>query len=101
MDAKTKAYSEKVHAELQQTKSRLKEFEARSKGQDQQVAMDLINQLKKTHHDIEMKNEEIKNSALEEMEQEQAEIDAGLAKLRSGLTQLDAKLKTEPRRKVS
>jgi hypothetical protein len=101
MDAKTKAYSEKVHAELQQTKSRLKEFETRSKAQDQQVAMDLINQLKKTHHDIEMKNEEIKNSALEEMEQEQAEIDAGLAKLRSGLTQLDAKLKTEPRRKVS
>ena len=100
MDAKTKAYSDKVHTELQQTKSRLKEFEARSKSHDQQVAMDLINQLKKTHHDIEMKNEEIKNSALEEMEQEQAEIDAGLAKIRSGLTQLDAKLKTEPRRKV-
>jgi hypothetical protein len=34
MDVNTKAYEEKVRAELQQAKSQLEEFEARSKAED-------------------------------------------------------------------
>src|SRR5215813_2007007 len=84
MDAHTKAYEEKVRAELQQAKSQLEEFEARSKAQDKRVATDLINQLKKTHQRIEKERQKLETSAVEEMEQEKTEIDAGLDKLRAG-----------------
>ena len=101
MDAHTKAYEEKVRAELQQAKSQLEEFEARSKAQDKQVATDLINQLKKTHERIEKERQKLETSAVEEMEQEKTEIDAGLDKLRAGLAQLATKLKIEPRKRAS
>ena len=68
MDAHIKAYEEKVRAELQQAKSQLEEFEARSKAQDKRVATDLIRQLKKTHQRIEKERQKLETSAVEEME---------------------------------
>ena len=101
MNAKVKAYRDKVRAELQQAKSRLEELEARSKAEDEQVGKDLINQLKSTHHKIEQQQQTLEISAVEEMEQEQAEIDAEMAKLKSGLAQLDSRLRSGPRAKAS
>jgi len=92
MSEATKAYDEKIRAELKQVKAQLAELEARSKAEDKQVADDLINQLKATHREIDKKREEIKKSAAEEMKQEQEAINAGMAKLRSGLAELDRKL---------
>ena len=97
MNAKTKAYIDKVRAELQQAKSQLAELEARSEAEDEQVGKDLINQLKSTHRKIEQQGEKVEISAVEEMEQEQAEIDAGIARLKSGLAELDRRLRSGPR----
>jgi uncharacterized protein involved in exopolysaccharide biosynthesis len=101
MNAQTKAYEEKVRAELQQAKSRLEELEARSKAEDEQAANDLINQVKTTHETIEKQLQELKTTAAEEMEQEKAEIDGGIAKLRAGLTELATKVHKEPHTKAS
>jgi X-X-X-Leu-X-X-Gly heptad repeat protein len=101
MNAQTKEYEEKVRAELQQAKSRLEEFLDRSKAGDKQVATDLINQLERTHKKIEKQLQWLETSAGEEIEQEKAEIDAGIGKLRAGLTQLATKLNKEPHTKAS
>jgi len=61
MNTQTKAYEEKVRAELQQAKSRLQEFEARSKAGDKQVATDLINQMKRMHEKIEKQRQKLEN----------------------------------------
>ena len=96
-----KAYDQKIRAELQKAKSQLAELEARSKAEDEEVAQELVNQLKSRHHQIEKKREEIATSATEEIEQEQAEINAGIAKLREGLAELDGRLNAELRKKAS
>jgi hypothetical protein len=100
MNENVKAYNQKVRAELQQAKSKLDELAARSKAEDKQAATDLINQLKSTHHSIEKKIEEVNTSAAEEIQEEQAEINAGISKLKEGLVSLDRKLTTEPRAKA-
>ena len=101
MNAKNKAYKDKVRTELEQAKSKLAELEARSKAEDEQVGKDLINQLKSTHHKIEQQRKKLEISAVEEMEQEQAEIDGEIAKLKNGLAELDRKLKSGPRARAS
>jgi hypothetical protein len=93
MDEKTRAYNAKILTELQEAKARLEELEARSKAEDEQVALDLINQLKSTCQKVEKQREGLTTSAVEEMDEEKAEIDAGLAKLRTGLLEIDTRLK--------
>jgi hypothetical protein len=66
-----------------------------------QVATDLINQLKRTHQKIEKDLQKLETSAVEEIEQEKDDIDAGRDKLRAGLAQLATKLKIEPRKRAS
>ena len=101
MNAKNKAYRDKVRAELEQAKSKLAELEARSKAEDEQVGKDLISRLQSTHHKIEQQQKNLAISAVEEMEEEQAEIDAELAKLKSGFAELDRRLKSGPRARAS
>ena len=101
MNPKNKAYRDKIRAELEQAKSKLAELEVRSKAEDEQVGKDLINQLKSTHHKIEEQRKKLEISAVEEMEQEQAEIDGEIAKLKNGLAELDRKLKSAPRTRAS
>jgi chromosome segregation ATPase len=64
-------------------------------------ATELINQLKDTHHRIEKKRAEIETSAVEEIQQEQAEIDAEIVKLEDRLAELDRKLNPEAGAKAS
>jgi hypothetical protein len=101
MNPKIEAYNQKVRTELDQAKSKLEELEARSEAEDEEAVTDLINQLKSTHHSIEQKRLEINRSAVEEMEQEQAEIDAGIARLKEGLAELDRRLSPEQGRKAA
>jgi uncharacterized protein (DUF3084 family) len=92
MDEAIKAHNQKIRGELQKAKSQLEELEARSEAEDEQVARYVVNQLKSAHHEIDKKLGQIETSAAEEVEQEQAEIDAGIAKLRYGLAELDRRL---------
>ena len=95
MNPEIKAYEEKVRTELQQVKVRLEELEARSKAEDKQVATDLINELKRTHAEIEKERQKLETAAVEDMEHEKAEIDAGIAKLRAGMTEIATKFNEE------
>ena len=77
------------------------ELEARYEAEDEEAGRDLINQLKSTHHEIEQRREKLETSAVEEMEEEQAEIDAAIAKLKTGLAELDRRLESGPRSKAA
>ena len=101
MNPKIKAYNQKVRTELDQARSKLEELEARSEAEDEEAVTDLINQLKVVHHKVDKKRAEINRSAVEEMQQEQAEIDAGIARLKEGLAELDRRLNPEGHRKAA
>jgi hypothetical protein len=100
-DVTTKAYEEKINAQLQQAKAQLGEFEARAKGKMSQAEIDTINRLKAKHQEIDKKRQDLKTTAQSKTEQVKAEIDADVAKLKTSLAELATKLKDEPRTKAS
>jgi len=99
MNPQIKAYKEKTQAELQKIKTQLTKFEADEKAKDQQVAVDLMNQLKRTHQNIEKQVQALETAADADIQQEKTVIDAGITKLRTDLAQLGNKLNT-PRTKA-
>src|SRR5262245_12166676 len=100
MNAQIKAYEEKARAELQKARTQLSEFEAREKAKDEQVFTDVIDQLKKSQQNVEKHLQALKTAADDDIQKEKADIDAGIAKLKKGLSELDTKLR-EPRTKAS
>lgn len=94
-DVMTKAYEEKINAQLQQTKAQLGEFEASARGKMAQTEIDTINQLKTRHQEIERKRQELKTAAGQKIDQVKAEIDAGLAKLKTSLSDLATRLRAK------
>jgi hypothetical protein len=101
MNATTKAYEEKISAQLQQTRAQLEELEARAKGKLAQAEIETISHLKAKHQEIEKKRQDLKTSADAKAEQVKAEIDAEMAKFKTSLEQLTTKLKSEVRTKAS
>ena len=96
----TKAYEEKIHAQLQQTKAQLGEFEARAKEKTSQAQIDTINRLKAKHQEIDKKRQDLKTVGDAKITQAKAEIDADVAKLKASVAELATKLKSEPRAKA-
>lgn len=92
-DVTTKAYEEKISAQLQQAKAQLGELEARAKSKMSQAEIDTINNLKTRQQEIEKKRQELKTVGDAKVEQVKAEIDAHLTKLKSSLADLATKLK--------
>jgi tRNA U54 and U55 pseudouridine synthase Pus10 len=90
----TKAYEDKISAELQLAKAQIEEFEARAKGKMAQAEIETIRHLKAKRHEIEKKSQELKASGEAKVEQVKAEIDAELAKFKTGVEQLATKLKS-------
>lgn len=97
----TKAFEEKIAAQLQQAKAQLGEFEARAKGKATQAEIDTINRLKTKHEEIDKKRQDLKTVAEPKVDQAKAEIDGEVAKLKTSLADLATKLKMEPRMKAS
>lgn len=96
----TKAYEEKISAQLQQAKAQLAELEARAKGKMAQGEIDTINHLKTKHQEIDKKRQELKTIGDAKVDQVKAEIDAEVAKIKASLAELATKLKVEPRAKA-
>jgi uncharacterized protein YukE len=94
-----KAYEEKIQAQLQQAKSQIEELEARAKGKAAQAQIDVINQLKTKHQEIDKKRQELKTVSDAKVDQVKAEIDTHVTKLKSSLAELATKLK-EPQAKA-
>ena len=88
-----KAFEEKIHAQLQQSKSQLGEFEVRAKSRTGQGEIDTINRLKTKHDELEKKRQELKTVGDAKVEQVKAEIDAEVAKLKTSLADLSTRLK--------
>jgi hypothetical protein len=100
-NATTKAYEEKLSAQLQQAKAQLGEFEARDKGKMLQGEIETISHLKAKQQEIEKKYQALKSSGAAKLEQLKAQIDPEMAELKMSLEQLATKLKVEPRAKAS
>ncbi len=97
----TKAYEEKINAQLQQAKAQLGDFEARAKGKMAQAEIDTVNRLKTKHQEIDKKRQNLKTSDQAKVGQAKAEIGTELAKLKTSMAELATKLKAEPRTKAS
>jgi guanylate kinase len=95
-----KAYEEKISAQLQQAKAQLVEFEARAKGKAAHAEIDIINRLKTKHEEIDKKRQDLKAVGEAKIDQAKAEIDSEVAKLKTSLADLAAKLRIEPRTKA-
>ena len=94
-DATTKAYEEKINGQLQQIKAQIGEFEASARGKMAQAEIDTINQLKTKHQEIERKRQDLKTAAGQKAEQVKAEIDAGVTKLKTSLSDLVTKVRAK------
>ncbi len=101
MNTATKAYEEKISAQMQQAKAQLEQLEAHAKGQMAQAEIDTINHLKTKQQEIEKKGQELKTVGDAKVEQVKAALDTEIAKLKSSLQQVATKLKSEPRAKAS
>jgi DNA repair exonuclease SbcCD ATPase subunit len=89
----TKAYEEKINAQLQQVKSQLEEFEARAKGKMAPAEIETINQLKAKQQELEKKRQDLKTASDSKIEEVKAQIEPELAKLKTSLEQLATKFK--------
>src|SRR6516165_4200207 len=89
----TKAYEEKVSAQLHEVKAQLGEFESRAKARAAQNEIDAIKRLKSKHDEIDQRRQQLKTVGDAKFGQVKSEIDADVAKLRTSLTDLASKLK--------
>jgi hypothetical protein len=87
-----KAHEEKISAQLQQTRAQLQELEARAKGKASQAVIDAIHRLRTQHDEIEKKRQELRTIGEARAGQIKAEIDAGIANLKTSLAELNAKI---------
>jgi hypothetical protein len=92
-EATTKAYEDKINAQLQQTKAQLEELEAHAKGKMAQAEISTINHLKTKHQEIEKRRQNLKTIGDAKVEQFKAELDADIAKLKTSMAELKSKLK--------
>jgi len=93
MSPDTKAYEEKINAQLQQAKAQLSEFEANVKAKASPAQTEIINRLKAKHQEIDKKRQELKTASEPKAGQVKAEIDNDVAKLKTSLADLATKLK--------
>lgn len=100
-NATTKAYEEKIGAELRQVKAKIEELEARARGKMAQAEIDTLHHLKTKKQEIEEKYQELKTVGDAKVQQLKAEIDAEMTKLKSSLEQLATKFKSDLHTKAS
>ena len=96
-----KAYQEKVDAQLHEAKALLDGFEAHVKGKLAQSEIDTISRLKAKHQEIDKKvHHDLKTAGeVAVAAKVKSDIDAEIAKFKSSLAQLAAKVKSQqPRR---
>jgi NADH dehydrogenase/NADH:ubiquinone oxidoreductase subunit G len=87
---KTPTFEENVSAQLEKSKSQIKEIEGLAKGIASQAETDAINALKNKRQEIEKKYQELKTSASTKAK---AAIETDLAKFNDSLGQVATKLK--------
>ena len=96
--AEINAYQERVRAQLQEAKALLNGFEAHAKGKLAQSEIDTISRLKAKHEEIDNKvHHDLKAAgAVAVSAKVKSEIDGEIAKFKTSLNQLTAKVKSQP-----
>ena len=96
--AEVKAYQEKVDAQLHEAKALLDGFEAHVKGKVAQSEIDAISRLKAKHQEIDKKvHHDLKTAGeVTVAAKVKSDIDAEIAKFKTSLAQLAAKVKSQP-----
>jgi hypothetical protein len=96
--AEIKAYQEKIGAQLNEAKALLNGFEAHAKGKLAQSEIDAISRLKTKHQEIDKKvHHDLKATGEVAIAAKvKSDIDAEIAKFKSSLDQLAAKVKSQP-----
>ena len=89
----TKAYDEKISAQLHEVKAQLGEFESRAKARAAQNEIDAIKRLKNKHDEIDHKRQVLKTVGDAKFGQVKAEIDEDVARIKTSLADIASKLK--------
>lgn len=89
----TKAYEDKINAQLHEVKAQLGEFESRAKARAAQSEIDVIKRLKSRHEEIDRKRQELKTVGESKFGQVKAQLDADVANLKTSVADLATKLK--------
>ena len=92
--ATLRAYEDKVNTEIQETKTKLEQLEAKAKEKRAQAELNAINSLKDTRENIQGKVQDLKTTHASHMARAQTAIDADLAALKSRIEELGATLQT-------
>jgi hypothetical protein len=94
MNPVTKAFEDKVSAQLQEAKAKIEEIEARAKVQKAQAQIDALKHLEKNRLEIETARHALKTLGEAKAAEAKAEIEAKLTKLRASVDEVGAKLKS-------
>jgi septin family protein len=92
-DILTKAHERKTSAELQHIKARLDELRARATVTTSRTEIDAIHYLTAKRQEIETKHHELTTATEAKEQQLEAELDEEMARLKSAVEQVAAKLK--------
>jgi uncharacterized protein involved in exopolysaccharide biosynthesis len=92
--AELKAFEDKIEAQLREAKAKLDQLEAQRKEQRADAEIKAINAFRTQQHELEKKRQELKTVGEAKMGQLKAEIEAGLAKLKTLENEVSAKIKT-------
>jgi len=89
-----KAYQDKISAQVQEAKAKLEVLEATARQKKAQAEIAAIASLKTAKQDIETRLKDLKTTSESNASRAKAEIDAEVAKFKSSIADLGAKLKT-------
>ena len=88
-----KAYQDKIGAQIQEAKAKLELLDATARQKKAQAEIAAIASLKTTKQNIETRLKDLKTTHESNVSRAKAEIDADVAKFKSSLDELGAKLK--------
>ena len=97
--AALKAYEEKVNTQIQESKTKLEQLEAKAKQKSAQAELNAINSLKGTRENIQRKVQDLRTTNENQMARAQTAIDADVTAFKARVEELSAKLQTGSARK--
>jgi uncharacterized coiled-coil DUF342 family protein len=92
--ATLRAYEDKVNTQIQESKTKLEQLEAKAKEKRAQAELNAINSLKDTRENIQRKVQDLKTTHENHMARAQTAIDADLAAFKARIEELGATLQT-------
>ena len=92
--ATLRAYEDKVNTQIQESKTKLEQLEAKAKEKRAQAELNAINSLKDTRENIQRKVQDLRTTNENQMARAQTAIDADVTAFKARIEELTAKLQT-------